>query len=210
LPSSVPVPTITPTPVPDGFRLSGTVVESTSQGFRPTPGGGVFFWIGSRFGGRVAVGPDGRFEIGGLTPAPIIRLTWTPSFESPGEHQPCPVTVAMPAADVERNIEVVRFGAGDYRFESPTVSGRVYETTASGPRPLPHTRILYSLDASAGYDAYSETDAEGRYVLCRIPRGSGRLGAGDCNVAVFWLPIDVNGDKVIDVDLRRFKETCPS
>ena len=210
LPSSVPVPTITPTPVPDGFRLSGTVVESTSQGFRPTPGGGVFFWIGSRFGGRVAVGPDGRFEIGGLTPAPIIRLTWTPSFESPGLHQPCPVIVAMPAADVERNIEVVRFGAGDYRFESPTVSGRVYETTASGPRPLPHTRILYSLDASAGYDAYSETDAEGRYVLCRIPRGSGRLGAGDCNDAVFWLPIDVNGDKVIDVDLRRFKETCPS
>ena len=210
MPSSVPVPTITPTPVPDGFRLSGTVVESTSQGFRPTPGGGVFFWIGSRFGGRVAVGPDGRFEIGGLTPAPIIRLTWTPSFESPGLHQPCPVTVAMPAADVERNIEVVRFGAGDYRFESPTVSGRVYETTASGPRPLPHTRILYSLDASAGYDAYSETDAEGRYVLCRIPRGSGRLGAGDCNDAVFWLPIDVNGDKVIDVDLRRFKETCPS
>ena len=228
LPSSVPVPTITPTPVPDGFRLSGTVVESTSQGFRPTPGGGVFFWIGSRFGGRVAVGPDGRFEIGGLTPAPIIRLTWTPSFESPGLHQPCPVTVAMPAADVERNIEVVRFGAGDYRFESPEgektlcelFGGRsqliVYhfmlgpDWDAGCPGSLPHTRILYSLDASAGYDAYSETDAEGRYVLCRIPRGSGRLGAGDCNDAVFWLPIDVNGDKVIDVDLRRFKETCPS
>jgi hypothetical protein len=210
LPSSVPPPTITPTPLPDGFRLSGTVVESTSQGSRPTPGGGVFFWIGSRFGGRVAVGPDGRFEITELMRAPIIRLTWTPGPELVGLHQPCPISVAMPAADVERNIEVVRFGDGGYRFESPTVSGRVYETTASGPRPLPHTRVLYSLDASAGYDAYSETDDEGRYVLCRIPRGSGRLGAGDCNDAVFWLPIDVNGDKVIDVDLRPFKQTCPS
>jgi hypothetical protein len=124
-------------------------------------------------------------------------------------HQPCPANLAMPAADAQRDIEVVGLDSRDFRYDSPTLSGIVYESTADGRRPLPHTRALYSIDETSGFDAYTDTDADGRYIFCRIPRGSGRLGAGDCNDAVFWFPVSVNGDTSVDADLRPFKDACP-
>ena len=205
---AVPAPPSAP-PTPDGFRLSGTVLESTPQGTRAVSGGHIFFWVGSRSGGQVSVDTTGRYVIGGLAPGPIVRLTWMPDADRLDLHQPCPANLSMPAADAQRDIEVVRSGSPGFRYDSPTVSGIVYESTADGRRPLPHTRVLFSIDESGGFDAYTDTDADGRYVLCRIPRGSGRLGVGDCNDAVFWLRVEVNGDTVVDADLRPFKQACP-
>jgi len=212
-PSSVPAPSPIPapppaTPTPDGFRLSGTVLESTPQGPRAVSGGHIFFWVGSRSGGQVSVDTAGRYVIAGLAPGPIVRLTWMPGLDRLDLHQPCPANLAMPAADAQRDIEVVGLDSRDFRYDSPTLSGIVYESTANGRRPLPHTRVLYSIDESGGFDAYADTDTDGRYVLCRIPRGRGRLGAGDCNDAVFWFPVEVNGDTFVDADLRPFKEAC--
>jgi hypothetical protein len=124
-------------------------------------------------------------------------------------HQPCPANLPMPSADTRRDIEVVRLGALDFRYDSPTLSGTIYETTADGPRPLPHTRVIYAINNWDGFDVYTDTDADGRYIFCRIPRGNGRLGAGDCNDAVFWFPVEVNGDTIVDADLQPFKEKCP-
>ena len=56
---------------------------------------------------------------------------------------------------------------------------------------------------------YTQTDADGRYQFCRIPQGVGRIGAGDCNDAVLALPVEVNGDTVVDIDLTSFNATCP-
>jgi hypothetical protein len=67
----------------------------------------------------------------------------------------------------------------------------------------------YSINSWNRFDVHTETDADGRYIFCRIPRGSGRIGAGDCHDAVFWCPVEVNGDTVLDTDLRPFRETCP-
>ncbi|HEU5258192.1 MAG TPA: hypothetical protein VFU28_19535 [Vicinamibacterales bacterium] len=209
VPSSSAAPAV-PTTVPAGFQLSGTVFETTAQGSRAVSGGRIFFWIGSLYGGQIVVDASGRYVIPGLGAAPIVRLTWMPDLQMSelGFHQPCPANVAMPSADTHRDIEVVRSDSPGFRYDSPTLSGVVYESTADGRRPLPHTRVLYSIDASSGFDAYTDTDADGRYILCRIPRGSGRLGAGDCNDAVFWFPVDVNGDMSVDADLRPFKEAC--
>jgi len=210
-PSAVPSLSGAPPPMPSGFQLSGTVFETSPQGSREVSGGRIFFWIGSHYGGQVAVDDSGRYVIPGLGPAPIIRLTWMPDWQmlDLGLHQPCPANIAMPAADTRRDIEVVGSGSPGFRYDSPTLSGIVYESTADGRRPLPNTRVLFSIDASSGFDAYTDTDADGRYILCRIPRGSGRLGAGDCNDAVFWFPVEVNGDMTVDADLRPFKATCP-
>lgn len=172
-------------------------------------GGRVFYWIESRVGGQIPVNSSGRYDITGLAAAPIIRLTWMPGPERLELHQPCPANVAMTASDTKRDIEVVRLGSPGFRYDSPTLSGMVYETTADGRRPLPHTRVIYSINNWDGFDVYTDTDADGRYIFCRIPRGSGRLGAGDCNDAVFWFPVDVNGDTVVDADLRPFKDACP-
>ena len=217
--ASVPSPSVPPpsgppasrgwAPVPGGFRLSGTVVESTPNGSQPVSGGTLFFWIESRYAGPIAVDTTGRYMIDGVPVAPIIRLTWIPGPGQLDLHQPCPANVAMDAADTVRDIEVVRFGSTHFKYDSPTLSGMVYESTPDGRRPLPHTRVLFSMDDRGGFDAYSETDVNGRYLLCRIPQVRGQLGAGDCNDAVYWSPVQVNGDTVVDVDLRPFKERCP-
>jgi len=209
VPSSLAAPSVS-TPVPAGFQLSGTVFETTPQGSQAVSGGHIFFWIGSHYGGQIGVDASGRYVIPGLVAAPIVRLTWMPDWPmlELGLHQPCPANVSMPSADTQRDIEVVRSGSPGFRYDSPTLSGIVYESTADGRRPLPHTRVLYSIDGSSGFDAYTDTDADGRYIPCRIPRGSGRLGAGDCNDAVFWFPVEVNGDMSVDADLRPFKEAC--
>ena len=177
---------------------------------RPVSGGGVFFWVENRYGGQVPVDTSGRYVIAGLPAAPIVRLTWTPDWQmlGLGLHQPCPANVAISSADAQRDIEVVGSGFDEFRYESPTLSGVVYETTVNGPRPLPHTRVIYSINNWNGFDVYTESDADGRYIFCRIPRGSGRIGAGDCNDAVFWFPVEVSGDTVLDTDLRPFKQAC--
>ena len=60
------------------------------------------------------------------------------------------------------------------------------------------------------YDVYTRTDSQGRYELCGLPRGSGRLGAGDCNDAVDLFLEQITGDtNVLDVDLTSFKKSCP-
>ena len=209
-PSAAPSPPPVATPMPAGFQLSGTVFETTPQGSQAVSGGRIFFWIGSHYGGQIAVDESGRYLIAGLVAAPIIRLTWMPDWQmlGLGLHQPCPANIAMPSADTRRDIEVVRSGSPGVRYDSPTLSGIVYESTADGRRPLPRTRVLFSIDESSGFDAYADTDSDGRYILCRIPRGRGRLGAGDCNDAVFWFPVEVSGDIVVDADLRPFKESC--
>jgi hypothetical protein len=218
-PSQPAVPSVAPSPpsaspptsppTSGGFRLSGIVLETTAQGPRPVGGGRVFFWIDSR-NGQVLVDASGRYVIAGLAAAPVVRLTWLPGVDRLDLSQPCPTTVAMPEADIERDIQVVRTGSQDVRYESPTVSGMVYESTADGRRlPLPRTRVLYSIGAWGGFDVYTDTDANGRYLFCRIPKGTGAVGAGDCNDSVFFVPVQVNGDTVVDVDLRPFKEACP-
>jgi hypothetical protein len=69
-------------------------------------------------------------------------------------------------------------------------------------------RVVYTINNWSGYDAYTQTDADGRYTLCRIPQSVGRIGAGDCNDQVLPIVIDVVGDMVVDFDLTSFNALC--
>jgi len=205
--ASTPAPSA---PTPDGFSLSGVVFENASGSSRSVAGGRVFFSVDSRPGGQVQVDTRGRYTIPGLFAGRLVRVTWFPSMgmnELP-LHQPCPANTTI-AGDAELNIEVVRLGSREFIYRSPTLSGVVFETTPQGRRPLGATRVLYSLKNWGGFDAYTETDPDGRYQFCGIPKGVGAIGAGDCNDAVLELPVDVNGDTVLDVDLASFNASCP-
>ena len=197
-------------PTLDGFSLSGVVFEDTSAGSRPVPGGRVFFSVDSRPGGHVEVDTGGRYTIPGVPAGRLVRVTWFPSMElnALSLHQPCPANATI-AGDSKLNIEVVRLGSREFTYRSPTLSGVVFETTPQGRRPLGATRVLYSLKNWGGFDVYTQTDADGRYRFCRIPQGAGAIGAGECNDAVLALPVDVNGDTVVDIDLASFNASCP-
>ena len=140
-----PAPTSPSAPTPAGFRLSGVVFEGTPSGLRPVPGGGVFFWFESSLGGRVEVDTSGRYTISGLPAGRFVRVTWTPSAEDIGLHQPCPANATI-AGDTEQDIEVVRLGSREFTYGSPILSGVVFEETPSGRRPLMGARVLYYIN----------------------------------------------------------------
>ena len=200
-----------PTP-PGGFSLSGVVIEDTSAGSRAVPGGRVLFWMDSRSGGHVEVDTSGRYTISGLTAGRFVRVTWIGFSAEIGGlrlHQPCPANATI-AGGTELDIEVVRLGSREFTYGSPTLSGVVFETTPQGRQPLGNTGVMYSLNTCDGFDAYTQTDADGRYQFCRIPQGVGRIRAGDCNDDGFVLPVEVKGDTVVDIDLTSFNASCRS
>lgn len=168
----------------------------------------MFFWSPDRPPGRVPVNSDGQYVIPDVELGSVFRLVGTSGPGSDTFHQPCPIRATIAAADTHRDIEVARVGSHEFRYESPMLSGTVFERTAEGRRPLGHTRVVYA-SGSRGYDAYTETDDEGKYAFCRVPSGDARIGAGDCNDAVLFVSSEVKGDTVVDVDLTDFYASCP-
>jgi hypothetical protein len=210
LPMTQPTPVnSTPAPAPStGNQLSGTVIEQTPSGGRAVTGGTVFFWPGSRPGGQVAVNGDGKFSIPNLDVAVRVRLVWLSPGSDDKFQQAAPANVTIEGPDTHRDIQVARIGSGEFRCASPVLSGTVFENTPDGRRPLAHTRVLYAVDAH-GFDAYTETDTQGRYTLCDLPPGTGQVEAGDCNDAVFPVAAEIRGDTAVDVDLTAFYASCP-
>jgi len=49
---------------------------------------------------------------------------------------------------------------------------------------------------------------DGRYEFCRVRPDPGYLAAGDCNDAKMQLPVEVNGDTVLDIDLASWIAAC--
>lgn len=196
-----------PTPVPTGFRVSGRVFEATASG-SSVAGGGIRFWLDDSFGGHVEVDANGRYAVTGVAAGRLLRLAWTSSGATKGIYQLSPVNVRV-EGDSERDIEVARVALGTFACGSPRLSGIVFEVTDRGRKPLADTRVVYTIPGRAGFDVDTRTDAQGKYTLCQLPPGVGRLGAGDCNDAVLPQPVDVKGDTSFDVDLTAFYASCP-
>ena len=206
---TAPSPRALPAPTSAGFRVSGRVVQATSSGRRVVPSGGIFVWLGNDYGGRVDVDPDGRYAVVGVPAGRLLRLTWTSASETVGLYQVSPVHVSV-EGDAERDIEITPTDFPDSACSSPTLAGVVFEVTPQGPRPLVAVRVLYAINGLAGFDVETRTDPRGHYKLCRLPAGVGRLGAGDCNDAVFPQQVEVIGDTSFDVNLTDFYASCPA
>ena len=80
---------------------------------------------------------------------------------------------------------------------------------SDGPRPWPHTRVVYKSVEGPWYDVYQTSDDDGRFSFSRLPPGSGQLGAGDCNDQLQFQPVEIRGDTVADVDVTNIINQCP-
>jgi hypothetical protein len=118
-------------------------------------------------------------------------------------------TTASVNADTTVDIELVSEGTRGATYASPTLSGGVYYVAPDGPHPWPHTRVVYKAFEGPWYDVYQTSDALGRYDFGRLPPGSGRLGAGNCNDQMQFKPIEVRGDTIADIDVTWLVTTCP-
>jgi hypothetical protein len=208
----IPTPPVTPPPTipPTGRTLSGMVFESTADGRRAVAGGSVYYGVdmGNAFA-RVPVDTNGQYTIPNVSDGSRIRLTALAAFGNGELEQPCGAYASV-RGDTVRDIELVRPGAHGLSHSAPTLHGVVYYTTAEGPRPVAHTRVLYFSLANSTFDMYTTTDSDGRYEVCGFPLGPGFLGAGDCNDAIMQTPVEIQGDAtVLDVDLTSLIGECP-
>jgi hypothetical protein len=203
--SQTPAPAPTPS-APSGYTLSGTVVD----GVQPIPGGTIDYAVDSPTGifeGHVAFNGDGRYAIPNLPLQRPVKITaWSTKITGLRAQQ-CAVNTIM-LADAVLDIELVT--PGTHRMTSPIVSGLVFETTVEGRRPVAGAWVTYYSLKGSRPDAYTETDANGRYEFCDIPLGTGIVGATlDCfNDSVLSTRVDVRGDAVVDVDLTSWIAGC--
>jgi hypothetical protein len=101
------------------------------------------------------------------------------------------------------------------RAKAATLSGVVIETS-HGRRPVGGTPVLYSTYGHDGADVYTRTDANGHYNFCRLPLGPGYVLAGCAGAVTPFpafrgtnVPVEINGDTVLDVDITSMISSCP-
>lgn len=166
-------PQTTPTPVAGPpFTLSGTVYEATSTGRRPLAG--VPLDVSLEYQQRtprVTSDSAGRYSVS-IGSAESHKV----AAELEGYSQPCRASVAL-TADGVLDVYVVANSLLErvaippsLPVVQPTLTGRVFERTTSGLRPVSGAKVY--MDFSAGFgiapSANTVTDSAGRYLLCNV------------------------------------------
>ena len=209
-------PGAAPSPSAQTHTLSGRVVEGTTQGARPVadvpilitifPPPGVF----PRPSGFRSVVSDsaGRYVIGEVPHQHSVVLKAASPYTL-GSLQPCAAALTL-GADAVLDVELLSSPTTRRTIQgSPTISGVVYETTAEGRRPIADAAVGYEAVCWTGEfpNAWTRTDANGRYELCRLP--SVDIVADGCIVAFAAGrssasgPLNPRGDMTVDIDLPR-------
>jgi len=208
LPSSTFFPTTCVT-----HRITGTITELGPQGQRPVEGARVYVYLyaSHRSGHWMSdvTEADGRYELWGIFTDAIAVLSVGKGDSLNWYRQPCVHEVTV-TSDMSVDIEIVPQSAGGAaanaaarRGTGPFLTGVVFGQGTDGTRaPIPDAMVF--LD-----DAFATTitDADGRYVLCGIPRGSHEFAAtaaGGYDISKNPpRTIDIAGDMTLDVELKR-------
>jgi hypothetical protein len=177
--------------------LSGVVFEPTSQGDVLLPG--LEFEIHTRFGpflGTVTSDATGRYTLPDVPRGTQIALALAYAGLPVGQQCVASTTVE---GDTVLDVELTRVHGSSRLPRSPTVSGVVFETPPAGRQPIPHASVYYDWNCLDGTpEAWTVTDANGHYELCRLPRGG-------CIVVVVRdgrftsVSIDVQHDTRLDI-----------
>ena len=218
-PSSPSTPAPAPTPNPSSPILIGVIFEATEQGRHPIPDATVFVvdLLHGPYGyipwHELTSDMNGRFMLANAIPGRAVKIT---AYKKPGfglwnQSGLFQLRAVHPTVGdgTTVEIELVRLGEQPGMFDSPILSGVVFESTAEGRRPAGDVAVLYSSFGHDGADVYARTDARGRYKFGNLPVGAGYLLPActrartlppDYRAVTF--PVDILGDTVLDV-------TCP-
>jgi hypothetical protein len=213
LPSSsfFPTPCVT-------HRITGTITEFGPLGQRPVEGARIDVYLyasnGSGHWMSDVTEADGRYELWGIFTNAIAVLSASKGDSLANSYrQPCVHELTV-TSDMSVDIEIVPQLAGGAaataaarRGTGPFLTGVVFGQGPDGTRaPIPDAVV--SLDGDvAPLAATTITDANGRYVLCGIPRGSHEFAATAAGgYDITKNPpqkIDIAGDMTLDVELKR-------
>jgi hypothetical protein len=198
--SEVSVPT-SPTPaVAETYSVSGVVSKTVDGISRPVPDRQVHLWIQVSNGGFtrvVATDASGRFTTS-LPPGRVFANAWHP----PDEQQPCLASAAV-NRDTTLDVELLPTDgpSAPPSAASPLITGFVYESTPQGRKPVGGVHI--SVDAANDvWVAYTKTDDEGRFFLCRVNAPVQMVVSGN-GYQDWWQSIPGTGDMQLEIELRR-------
>jgi hypothetical protein len=196
--------------------ITGTITELGPQGQQPVAGAriDVYLYSSNRSGHWMSdiTEADGRYELWGI-PSGAIALLYAGKGNGLEYVQPCVHEVTV-TSDMSLDIEIVPTSAGGAAANTAArlglgtfLTGVVYGQLPDGTRaPLPDAWVALDGDITP-LAATTITDADGRYVLCGIPRGPHEFAAiAEGGYDIFKNPprsIDVVGDMTLDVELRR-------
>jgi hypothetical protein len=224
-PSASPTPSHRATPYPGlpsssffptscvTHTITGTITELGPQGQRPVEGARVYvhLYAPHRSGHWMSdvTGADGRYELWGIFTDAIAVLTVGKGDSLNWYRQPCVHEVTV-TSDMSIDIEIVPQSAGGAaanaaarRGTGPFLTGVVFGQGPDGTRaPIPDAMVF--LDNAF---ATTITDADGRYVLCGIRRGSHEFAAtaaGGYDISKNPpRKIDIVADMTLDIELKR-------
>ena len=208
--SDTTLPPGSPTPVNQNATVAGMVWLHDTGGVKPDANAQVNAWVQTRSAGwplgPTISGPDGRYSFTVPTGASVRLLAHR-------DYQPCVTAIAAATGntnlDVHTIVDPAQLGAqlpGELLVHTPTLSGRVFETTALGRQPVPNVRVQLDMMGGLGdVSATTLTDSDGGYVLC------GLGGAGSTYV---WASksgyktadvgtVPLNGNTIRDIELQR-------
>jgi hypothetical protein len=206
-------PTLSPspltTPIPGAgppFTLSGTVYEATSSGARPL--GGVPLDVSLEHQEReprVTSDSDGRYSV-----LVASRESHKVAAVMPGFSQPCRASIAL-TRDGMLDIYLVasalleRTGVpASLPIVEPTLTGRVFEPTAAGRKPVSGANVY--IDFSGGFgiaaSARTVTDSTGRYFLCNVRDAGWGLTVNAWKYPLYSQSVTVPTPTTSEIDLE--------
>lgn len=196
-----------PTPRFATHTLSGAVFESTPHGVHGVSGANISIWaqegLSGHHVGSMVSDSNGTFRLLNMYNAFIVLYA-----DKPGYRQPCAAAFDF-RADTEHDIEIVPMATllagvpSRLRDASPTISGVVFEETPEGRTPVAGAEVSLEWIPDL-LTAWTISDGDGRYTLCRVPAGLVDVGA----VKSGYFPTDLavrmtDADVELDLQLRR-------
>ena len=178
-----------------GSVVSGVVIDSNTK----LPLAGARVYLVSGRGGWTTTDARGLFQYTGVPDGFIVLQAPQTSYD-----QRCAVTAQL-HGDAVLDVELVPVGSptSTANADPPTLSGVVFETTPEGRRPV--AGALVGLGGDNDYWlAGATTDADGRYLLCRLPIGvSTHVWASKTGYAATDVNVQIDGSGQRDLEIRR-------
>ena len=168
-------PTAAPSPAPTSTTVTGIVYESTADGRRPLAGVAIDISVEYQsWPAQTSSAADGRYAWNGFASSHKLIA------EKAGYSQPCRVPIVATSAD--QDVYLVSDDTlsttgipSSMPIVHPTLTGRVFERTPDGTRPIARASVVLDFTGGMGWapSASTVTDAAGGYLLCNVVDSTG-------------------------------------